>query len=266
MKKTDRQIEIMGILNLTDDSFYSASRCADVDAAVSRVAAMLDEGADIIDIGACSTRPGSQPVGADQEWLRLEPVLKALKQNFPNIRLSVDTYWSSVVRRVYDLIGDFIINDISAGEDDPEMLPTVGSLGLSYVAMHKRGTAATMQDMCDYEDIVHEVGEYFRDFALKAEKHGIKDWVLDPGFGFAKTVEQNYQLLNGLERIRGNQRVLVGVSRKSMIYKPLGITPEEALSATQALHMAALIKGADILRVHDVKEAVQTRLIYKSLL
>lgn len=256
----------MGILNLTDDSFYSASRCADVDAAVSRVAAMLDEGADIIDIGACSTRPGSQPVGADQEWMRLEPVLKALKRYFPDIRISIDTYWSSVVQRVYDLIGEFIVNDISAGEDDSEMLPLVGRLGLTYIAMHKRGTSATMQDMCDYDDVVHEVAEYFRNFSVKAERLGVKDWIVDPGFGFAKTIEQNYRLLGALEDICGDRRVLVGVSRKSMLYKPLGITPEEALSATQALHMAALIKGADILRVHDVKETVQTRLIYKSLL
>ena len=160
----DRHIEIMGIVNLTDDSFFSGSRCSGVDAALSRIDTMLSEGADIIDLGACSTRPGSMPVGEDEEWIRLEPVLKALKTSFPDIRLSIDTYWASVVRRTCGLIGDFIVNDISAGEDDPLMLPTVGELGLTYIAMHKRGNPATMSLMTDYEDVALDVKAYFDDF------------------------------------------------------------------------------------------------------
>ena len=176
-----RHIDIMGIVNLTDDSYFAESRCVDVAAALKRVSLLLEEGADIIDIGACSTRPGSVPVGAEEEWRRLAPVLKAVKEAFPHVRLSIDTYWASVVRNAYDLIGDFIVNDISAGEDDPDMLPTVGELGLTYVAMHKRGTSQTMQQMTDYQDVVAEVKSYFDDFAVKADSFGIKDWILDPG-------------------------------------------------------------------------------------
>lgn len=258
-----RDVEIMGIVNLTDDSYFRESRCNSASSAVGRIVRMLDEGADVIDIGACSTRPGSLPVGADEEWRRLEPVLSELARESLPAKISIDTYWSSVVRRTYDLIGDFIVNDISAGEDDPQMLETVGELHLKYVAMHKRGTPLNMQNMCDYEDVTAEVGEYFDSFAIKAEAAGIDEWILDPGFGFAKTVGQNYELLVNLSVLRRgygrfNPRILVGVSRKSMIWRMLEITPEEALPATQALHMAALINGADILRVHDVREAVQT--------
>ena len=259
----DRDIQIMGIVNITDDSYFSESRCADVQAALSRIETMLAEGADIIDIGACSTRPGSLPVGADEEWRRLEPVLKAVKERWPDITVSVDTYWASVVERAHGLIGQFIVNDISAGEDDPQMLPTVGRLGLQYIAMHKRGTPENMQSHTFYDDVVGEVIEYFDRFAEKAAACGIKDWVADPGFGFSKTIEQNYEILRNLSRF--NRKVLVGVSRKSMIYKYLGITPEESLPATQVLHLAALQNGADILRVHDVAEAVRTVELYRIL-
>ena len=259
----------MGIVNLTDDSYFAESRCAGVSAALDRVSGMLEEGADMIDIGACSTRPGSLPVGSQEEWLRLEPVLKAVRETFPHVRLSIDTYWASVVRNAYDLIGDFIVNDISAGEDDPDMLPTVGELGLTYVAMHKRGNSLSMQQMTDYQDVVADVSSYFDDFSAKAVSFGIKDWILDPGIGFAKTIEQNYELIRRLEELKvvrtpndKSPRVLVGVSRKSMIYKYLNISPEESLPATQVLHLAALQNGADILRVHDVAEAVRTREIY----
>ena len=270
--KTDRHIDIMGIVNLTEDSYFAQSRCPDADAALRRVEKMVCEGAGIIDIGACSSRPGSIPVGADEEWRRLAPVLKSVRREFPDLQISVDTYWSEVVEKTYDLIGEFIVNDISAGEDDPRMLPEVGRLGLEYIAMHKRGTPSTMQSMAVYDDVAAELVRYFEDFALRAQETGIKKWILDPGFGFAKTVEQNYRVLARLpeivEPLRGasatwqSPRILVGVSRKSMIYKPLGISPEDALSATQAVHMAALIGGADILRVHDVKEAKQTADLY----
>lgn len=265
---TKRQIDIMGIVNLTDDSYFAESRCADVDAALGRVEKMVAEGADIIDFGACSTRPGSLPVGEDEEWRRLSSVLPEIRAAFPDVRLSVDTYWSSVVERTYDCIGDFIVNDISAGEDDPLMLPVVGRLGLEYIAMHKKGTPLSMQSLAEYEDVTTEVTAYFIDFADRACKAGVMNWILDPGFGFAKTLEQNYSLLSDLSSLKRSYagfspRILVGISRKSMVYKALGISPEEALPATQSLHMAALIQGADVLRVHDVKEAKETVTLYR---
>ena len=275
--KTKRQIDIMGIVNLTDDSYFAQSRCQDPEAALSRIGMLLDEGADIIDIGACSTRPGSKAVGADEEWKRLEPVLSAVACRFPDITLSIDTYWSSVVQNAYDLIGDFIVNDISAGEDDPDMLKIVGKLGLQYVAMHKRGNPENMQYLTDYKDVTEDVIYYFREFAVRADDAGVRDWILDPGFGFAKTVEQNWQLLRDLGEIlrfaqndgssQGGRkrRCLVGVSRKSMIYKPLGIAPEDSLPATQGAHMLALMNGADILRVHDVKEARQVVTLFNMI-
>ena len=268
--KPNRHIDIMGIVNLTDDSYFAASRCPSPDMALKRIEKMLADGADIIDIGACSSRPGSTPVGPDEEWRRLEPVLKALAATFPDVRVSIDTYWASVVEKTYGLIGDFIVNDISAGEDDPLMLPVAGRLGLEYVAMHKRGTSVDMQSMTCYDDVVAEVIRYFNDFAIKAQECGVRKWILDPGFGFAKTIDQNYTLLSKLSHLKTeysghSPRVLVGLSRKSMIYRLLDITPEQALPATQALHMAALINGADILRVHDVKDASQVLKMFAKL-
>lgn len=268
----DRKISIMGIVNLTDDSYFADSRCTDVQTALDRIARLVDEGADIIDIGACSTRPGSLPVGADEEWNRLRPVLSAAKDMFQNVTFSIDTYWASVVEKTYDMLGPFIVNDISAGEADPQMLRTVGQLGLKYVAMHMRGTPENMQMLTDYHNVVEDLIGYFRNFALKADKNGIKDWILDPGLGFAKTVEQNYSILRSLASFKRVAKadgtppdLLVGVSRKSMIYKYLGITPDEALPATQVLHLAALQQGTDLLRVHDVAEAVRTVELYRML-
>ena len=264
----NRQIDIMGIVNLTDDSYFSASRCASPSQAVKLASRLVDEGASILDFGACSTRPGAEPVGAEEEWRRLRPALETVRKEFPDVRISVDTYWSDVVRRAYDAIGDFIVNDISAGEDDPQMLPLVGRLGLTYVAMHKRGTPQTMQSMTDYEDVTSEVADYFSDFSDRAGQSGVRDWILDPGFGFAKTMEQNYQLMRDLSRFKASfpsRKLLVGVSRKSMVYRLLGITPEESLPATQVLHLHALQNGADILRVHDVEQAVQTVSLYRML-
>ena len=262
----DRQIDIMGIVNLTDDSYYAESRCSDAEAAMSRIQTLVEQGASIIDLGACSTRPGSHPVGARQEWERLSPVLQLVRREFPQLRISIDTYWSEIVSRAYDLIGDFIVNDISAGEDDPHMLSVAGSLGLTYVVMHKRGTPENMTSLTDYKDVVSDIVEYFDGFAEKALQNGINDWILDPGFGFAKTLEQNYRLLSQLEKFKSLDRpILVGVSRKSMIYKCLNISPEEALPATQVLHYRALCSGADILRVHDVAEALRTVQLYKML-
>ncbi len=264
----NRQIDIMGIVNVTDDSYFSGSRCGSVAAALELTDRHLGEGASIIDIGACTSRPGALPVGAGEEWRRLEPVLEAVRKEYPSITVSIDTCWADVAARAYDLIGDFIVNDISAGEDDPQMLRTVGGLGLKYAAMHKRGSSADMQSLTDYDDVTADVLEYFRNFSLKAEAAGIRDWIIDPGFGFAKTIDQNYELLRNLRRFRDifeDKKILVGVSRKSMIYKLLDISPEDSLPATQVVHLAALQNGADILRVHDVAEAVRTISIYRIL-
>lgn len=256
----------MGIVNLTDDSYFAESRCSGVDSALERIDEMVSEGAHIIDIGACSTRPGSLPVGADEEWRRLAPVLKVVRERYPELQMSIDTYWSEVVSRTYDLIGDFIVNDISAGEDDPQMLPVVGNLGLKYVAMHKRGTPETMQLLTDYNDIVGDLVAYFNEFSQKALQFEIEDWILDPGFGFAKTLSQNYQILSRLDELASlGHPLLVGVSRKSMIYKLLNISPEDSLAATQVVHLQALKKGADILRVHDVAEAAMTVALYRAM-
>lgn len=275
-----RHIDIMGIVNLTDDSYFAQSRClpsaSDCDQAarnaLERARTLVSEGADIIDIGACSTRPGSEPVGEAEEWKRLQPALSLIRRELPQARISIDTYWASVVRQAFDLIGSFIVNDISAGAADTQMLPTVGRLGLPYVAMHMRGTPKNMQSLTDYNQVTAEVYEFFTEFAQKASFYGISDWILDPGFGFAKTIGQNYQLLRGLSEFRklrdasGNPRkILIGVSRKSMIYKLFDITPEESLPATQVLHLAALQNGADILRVHDISEAARTVELYRRL-
>ena len=261
------KIQLLGIVNLTDDSYYAPSRAASCEAFMGRVRQMVDEGADIIDIGACSTRPGSQPVGAEDEWRRLKPALEALRSEFPELPVSIDTYWASVAGWTYDLIGPFMVNDISAGAYDAEMLPLVGRLGLPYIAMHLRGTPETMQSMTDYpQGVTAEVLRYFKDFAKKAAKAGVRDWILDPGFGFAKTVEQNWTLLEELDILQVLQMpILVGISRKSMIYKRFGITSEESLPATQVAHYMALQRGATYLRVHDVAEARRTVAIYSMM-
>ena len=254
----------MAIVNLTDDSYFAESRCDGVEAAIRRIGALIEEGADIIDLGACSTRPGSLPMGEEEEWRRLEPVLKAVKERWPRIVLSIDTYWSSVVRKAYSLVGDFIVNDITAGAGDPQMLSVAAELGLTYVAMHMRGTPEIMQSMTEYDDVTSDLLKYFAEFSIKSEKIGLKSWVLDPGFGFAKTIGQNYELIRNLAEFnRFGRPVLVGVSRKSMIYKKFKITPEESLPATQVLHLQSLINGASILRVHDVAEARRTIDIYR---
>ena len=263
---TNRQIDIMGIVNLTDDSYFAKSRCTSPDQALALAARHIADGASILDVGAVSTRPGACPVSEDEEWRRLAPVLETLRREFPAVRISVDTTSASVVEKAYGLIGDFIVNDISAGEDDRMMLQTAGRLGLTYVAMHKRGYPRTMQQLTDYGDVVADVRLYFEQFASKAKKNGIRDWILDPGFGFSKTLEQNYALLRslgGFRNIDGGRKLLVGISRKSMIYKALEISPEAALPATQVVHLRALENGADILRVHDVAEAARTLSLYR---
>lgn len=255
---------VMGIINLNADSFYEGSRCITDAEFCTRYEKLLEEGADIIDLGACSTRPGSVPVSEEEEWERLKPALKRVLRDYPGSEISIDTFRSSIVMRAFDFVGDFIINDISAGEDDPEMLKIAAQLELPYIAMHKRGTPENMQTLCQYDDVTQTVREYFEDFIRRATEKGIKDIIIDPGFGFAKNIEQNYKLLQELGKLKigingetGNYPILVGLSRKSMIYKLLEKDPADVLHATSALNLVALINGASILRVHDVKESCE---------
>jgi dihydropteroate synthase len=262
---------VMGIINLNDDSFFKESRFRQVSDAMKKIEEMLEQGAGIIDIGACSTRPGSLPVNEEVEWQRLEPLLLTLKNNLPHIKLSIDTFRSSIVIKSSETFGEFIINDISAGEDDSYMLKTAGSLGFTYIAMHKRGTPLDMQTKCNYNDVVEDIHDYFVNFLAKADDAGIRNLIIDPGFGFSKTLDQNYQLLKGLKRLelyRDFKKIpiLAGLSRKSMIYKLFESTPQEALAATSAINLFALMNGADILRVHDVKEGVECVKLFLKLI
>ena len=240
----DRPIEVMGILNLTPDSFHAPSRYN---------MAMLDSGADIIDIGAYSTRPGHTPVSEEEEWHRLEPVLRLIAEQYSHLRISIDTFRGSIVQKAYDIIGPFIVNDVTCGSEDPDLLPTTGCLGLPYIAMH-HGPA---------EDS-HEIAAFMDSFAAEAESYGIRHWVADPGFGFGKSLEQNFSILGTLDALVGKgDGLLVGISRKRMAYQPKGITAAEALDATSSLHMEALQKGADIMRVHDVEAAREVIRAYR---
>jgi len=246
---------VMGILNATPDSFYSQSRVQSVQQAVDAAGAMIDAGAAIIDIGGQSTRPGSERVSFAEELDRVSPVVRAVRQAFPAIWLSVDTYYSSVALACIGL-GIDMINDIAAGDDDPKMFKTVIDNEIAYVAMHKKGNPATMQENPQYEDLMGEILGYFQQKKAEYKKSDFANWVIDPGFGFGKTIEQNFELLNQLQKFRQfNKPLMVGISRKGMIWKTLNASPEAALNGTTALHMAALDRGANILRVHDVKEA-----------
>ena len=256
----------MAIVNATPDSFYSLSRTQSHDAVAERVRQVIAEGATIIDIGGYSSRPDADDVAVEEEWSRVEMALKATRAVSRDIAISVDTFRAEVVRRAVAQFGDIIVNDITAGEGDSEMLATVAELGVPYIAMHMRGTPQTMQKHAQYANVVADVKSELGDRLQAIETAGVelKKVALDPGFGFAKTVEQNYELLAGMHALKElGQPLLVGVSRKSMIYKILGITPEESLVATQAVHWEALRQGATILRVHDVKEAAQTIKLYE---
>ena len=257
---------VMAIVNATPDSFYSLSRTQSHDAIVERVREAIAEGATIIDIGGYSSRPDADDVAVEEEWSRVKMALDATREVSQDIAISVDTFRAEIVRRAVAHIGEIIVNDITAGEGDGEMLATVAELGVPYIAMHMRGTPQTMQQQTHYNKVVVDVVNELIERLEAIDKAGIdrKRVALDPGFGFAKTTEQNYELLAGLHWItKLGQPLLVGVSRKSMIYKTLGITPEESLSATQAVHWEALRQGATLLRVHDVKEAVETIKLYE---
>ena len=256
----------MAIVNATPDSFYASSRTQSHKAVAERVERALNEGAAIIDIGGYSSRPDADDIATAEEWQRVDMALSAAKEVASEVAISLDTFRSEIVRRAYEKYGDVVVNDITGGLGDAEMLKTVSKLQLPYIAMHMRGTPQTMQQQTRYNDVVADVAHELQERLTAIENAGIerKRVALDPGFGFAKTVEQNYELLAGLHRLAElEQPLLVGVSRKSMIYKPLGITPDEALAATQAVHWEALRQGATLLRVHDVAEAVQTIKLYE---
>ena len=250
---------VMGIVNATPDSFYDHSRVSTPQAIAARVGEMVKDGANIIDIGACSTRPGSEQVSAKEEIKRLDVAVAAAKQAAPGIIISVDTYRADVARHCVEHLGVDIVNDISGGDLDPLMLNTVAQLQVPYIVMHMRGTPETMQQMTDYGgDVAAVVLEELAHKVDTLHQLGINDVIADPGFGFAKTVAQNYRLLSCLETFHALEvPLLVGVSRKSMIQKVLDCTADDALNGTTAINTIALMKGCHILRVHDVKAAVE---------
>ena len=249
--------KVMGILNVTPNSFYDGGKHNEINSIMHQVDKMLSEGADFIDIGAYSSKPSAEFVSEEEEIKRLVPIIKELVDHFPTIVLSVDTFRANVAKVAVEH-GAGIINDISAGLLDEKMLETVADLKVPYIMLHMRGNPQTMQSLTNYEDIVKEMIFYFSERIQKARSFGISDIVIDPGFGFAKTLEQNYEVLHKMELFSMLELpLLAGISRKSMIYKVLENSPQEALNGTSVLNTIALQKGAKILRVHDVKEAVE---------
>lgn len=251
--------QIMGIVNATPDSFFPGSRTLSRESIIERTRAMIDQGADMIDIGAYSSRPGAADVSETEELRRLETALEAIRSVNTDIPVSVDTFRANVARTAISSLGADIANDISGGSLDADMLETVASLKCPYILMHMRGTPSTMQTLTDYDDVTADVIKELSTILGRLEALGVSDVIVDPGFGFAKTVEQNYELMRNLETMENllGLPLLVGISRKSMLTRPLGIKPDEALNATTVMNVIALSKGASILRVHDVKEARQ---------
>jgi len=247
----------MGIINATPDSFYSKSRVATSDDLKIRIEQMIEDGVDIIDIGAYSSRPNAEHISQEEELNRLLPLVEFIKKEYPNLLVSIDTFRAKVADECIQRGAD-LINDISGGQIEDELLEVIANKEVPYILMHMRGTPQTMMQYTQYEHLANEVLLYFSKGIQKAKKAGIKDVIIDPGFGFSKTLEQNYQLLNNLELLNSLEApLLIGISRKSMISKALNTTAEKSLNGTTALHMIALSKGAKILRVHDVKEAVE---------
>lgn len=247
----------MGILNITPDSFFDGGSLKSDREILSRVGKMLEDGATFIDVGGYSSRPDAIHILETEELQRILPVIDSILTHFPDTLISVDTFRSQVAKHAIDH-GACIVNDISAGKIDGQMLSTVASLKVPYIMMHMKGTPQTMKSEAHYGNLLKEILFYFSERISEARNHGIVDVLIDPGFGFAKTIEQNFELLNKLELLKIIEKpLLVGVSRKSMVYKSLGITPQEALNGTTILNTIALQKGAAILRVHDVKEAME---------
>lgn len=258
--------QVMGILNVTPDSFYAGSRKQSVQEIAERAGQILAEGASIIDIGAYSSRPDAEHISAKEEMQRLRTGLEVLNREYPDAIISVDTFRADVAAMCVEEYGVAIINDIAAGEMDPQMFATVARLNVPYIMMHMQGTPQTMQATPHYDNLMKEIFLYFARKTEQLHAMGVKDLILDPGFGFGKTLAHNYELLNHLQEFSLFELpLLVGVSRKSMIYKLLGGTPLDALNGTSVLHTLSLLKGADILRVHDVKEAVETIKIVEAM-
>jgi dihydropteroate synthase len=261
---TIEQPLVMGIINATPDSFYKGDLKAGLQKIVEKAGKMIIEGADIIDIGGQSTRPGSIRISASEEIQRVIPVIDSIVTNYPQIILSIDTYYSQVAEAAIKA-GASIVNDISAGSLDPEMINCVSSLNVPYICMHMKGTPENMQNNPTYEDLIKEVLDFFIDKIDQCKRAGIKDLVIDPGFGFGKTIHQNFILLKQLSVFKIlDQPILAGLSRKSMIYKTLGIDVSEALNGSAVLNTIALQQGASILRVHDVKEAKEAVTLFTS--
>lgn len=254
---------VMSIVNVTPDSFYQGSRNATKKDIIGSVRRALEEGAAIIDLGGYSSRPNADDVSTEEEARRICDALTIIKEEFGELFISVDTFRSEVVERAFDTYGAFVVNDITAGHADKYMIDVVADLGLPYIAMHTVGTPQTMSNLNHYDDLMTDILKYFRERFEKFHLAGIKDIVVDPGFGFAKDTEQNFELLRRVSELSVlGKPILAGVSRKSMIWKTLKITPDEALSGTTALDWELLRQGVNILRVHDTKEAVQTIKLY----
>jgi dihydropteroate synthase len=248
---------VMAVLNVTPDSFYDGGRYQTESAILNQVEKLLEEGATFIDVGAYSSRPGATDISVEEEKNRALFAIRTIIRNFPHALLSIDSFRSEVANAATNE-GAVMINDISAGEQDPKMFDTAARLGVPYIAMHMRGNPTTMTRLTEYENLLKEMVSYFQQKVHKLKELGIKDVIIDPGFGFAKTIEQNYYLLNRLNHFNVlGKPIAVGLSRKSMIWKTLSISPDNALNGTTSLHTIALMKGANILRVHDVKEAVE---------
>jgi dihydropteroate synthase len=257
---------VMGILNATPDSFYDGGRFPDKGSVIQRIGQMIEEGASIIDVGGVSSRPGATPVSEDEETSRLSRVMDLVRINFPDIIVSIDTFRSAVARKMVRDYGAGIINDISSGTLDKKMFDTIAGLGVPYVAMHMQGTPLTMQDDPRYGDPVDDIIRFFADKTAVMRERGIHDIIIDPGFGFGKTVDHNYILAARLEEFGMlGLPVMAGFSRKSMICRVLRVNPDKALTGTIALNAIAIMKGVDILRVHDVREAVETIMIVEHL-
>ncbi|HOT14331.1 MAG TPA: dihydropteroate synthase [Bacteroidales bacterium] len=257
---------VMGIVNITPDSFFSGSRFVTEKEIIDRTQQIIDEGGSIVDIGAYSTRPGAEYVDEATEKARLKVALTVIRANFPEVIISLDTFRAEIARWTVEKYNIGIVNDISGGTLDEKMFQTVASLKVPYILMHMRGNPSNMNDYAVYNDVVKEVIFELSEKVDKLKEMGVSDIIIDPGFGFAKTLEQNYQLLNKLEVFQFfDLPVLVGISRKSMIYRLLQTNPEQAINGTTALNTIALLKGAKILRVHDVKEAVETVKIVSQL-
>lgn len=257
---------VMGILNVTPDSFYEGSRKQTETDIRNRIEEILQEGGAIIDLGGYSSRPDAQDVSPEEEMERLCLALRILRDEYPKAMVSVDTFRADIARRCVEEYGVAIINDISGGELDAAMFPTIADLHIPYIIMHMRGTPKTMQQHCDYQNLTADILLYFSKKIEQLHLMGVNDVIIDPGFGFSKTLEQNYELMRHLADFSLFEKpLLVGISRKSMIYKLLGGTPTESLNGTTVLNTYALLNGANILRVHDVKAAVEAVRIFKQL-